>query len=153
MDARFQHDEGHACENTKQVSLPMSTIKNFEKQSVFVSLCGAGTKKVSWRPAVVHRTSARKWLYNTDAQLRYCTASQCWVSMKPDFALPMSPIWADWRQWPYCLCAIDLGSDGLCAAHWLGHGLHKVNMGKWAYYSQGANRSMICALEDVTLTL
>lgn len=69
-----------------------------------------GVVQGAWRPRKVFRCAAKRWLANTDNQLRTITASGGW-----SFFVRKEG-WGHWSRWPHAGLGLDLGSDGLCAA-------------------------------------
>jgi len=63
-----------------------------------------------------HRVKAYEWLLSTDKLLQVCT-SQGWVQ----FALPDPVFRGPPSLWPTCSVAVDQGSDGRGALHFLAY--------------------------------
>ena len=71
-------------------------------------------KKRCWRPKKTYRTASKRWLTNTDCQIRFSVNKRGWRFLKFD---PKG--WTNWRYYPFTVVAMDLGSDGVFATNWL----------------------------------
>lgn len=91
----------------------------------------------AWRPQLIHRKGAKKWLVMTDNQLAVHISMKPsgWAFFKPD---PELQRWSSWRTAPCISVARDLGSDGLAASMALLYHF-KINAIFYDDFSHGAN--------------
>lgn len=70
----------------------------------------------SWRPKLVHRQAAEKYLKLLDNQVR---GSSCFGGLESFRFIEGDERWVEssWRVWPSMTIAADQGSDGVSALH------------------------------------
>jgi hypothetical protein len=147
------HDAGMAVERT--AALQVARKRGIDGKMVSVEVTQDarhrawlrrgryGVVQAAWRPKKQHRVNAKKWLANTDNQLRVCTASRGW-----HFFVPCElPCWKRWTDWPHASIGIDLGSDGLCAVQSMMY-LFKANVILYPDMSHLYHRAQIGAMQD-----
>jgi hypothetical protein len=75
----------------------------------------AAADKATWRPQKRYRAAGKRWLHHVDRQLTF--------SLGPDQGLSKfvpCPSWGkDAKLWPLLTVAMDQGSDGVAAMHWM----------------------------------
>lgn len=106
-----------------------------------------GKNKLAFRPTKKYRVSAKHWLDSLDNQVRVSANNRGLVEFQPEWE---SPVWKDWRHYPFLAVGMDLGSDGCSAGHSLAY-LWKTNIEMLPDHAHGANRSVICALKSAGL--
>lgn len=99
-----------------------------------------GVAQAAWRPRPVFRVGAKKWLCNTDTQLRVATMTGGWKRF-----VEVQAVFGHWSEWPHAAVALELGSDGLCAVHALAYrwgGEHHDVSRPQPPVSEGADRGI-----------
>ena len=106
-------------------------------------------QKQAWRPKVMHRMSARKFLNAVDNQIAGSTHLRGWVSFRPT----ASALWQahNWQRWPHAGISIDGGPDCVCGVSALEY-KWKINVTKFMDHSHQKHRALDNGLGVVGLS-
>ena len=136
--------ESGAGSNKKHLLASSETLMQGpgKRQLAWLERDSAGQTRASWRPIMLHRTAAKRFVMGLDRQVTVCTSRAGLKSFIPSAG---GSEWQDWSTWPMLAVATDMGPDAVCGFHAMANH-YRMNVMLWPDPSHAAKNAFGGAL-------